>query len=75
MNVEVELDGDMVDAVFRDWPRERGVEATELLDLFLVHGVEPGLARLKVAELFSPPRVTALLGSIPDFSALAPGST
>ena len=44
------------------------------LDLFLVHGVEPGVARLKVTELFSPPRPTALSRAIPGFSAFVPGS-
>ena len=73
--MQVEVDSDMIDAVFRDWPRERGELAMKLLDVFLIHGADPGLARLKVSELFSPPRVTALLGTVPDLSALAPGST
>ena len=54
-------DEDMIDAVFMNWPREQGIEATELLNLFLIHGTEPGIARLKVSELFSPPRVTERL--------------
>ena len=45
----------MVDAVFKDWSHEQGAEATKMLDLFLVHGKDPGIARLKVSELFSPP--------------------
>ena len=32
------------------------------------------MARLKVTELFSPPRPTVLPRAIPDFSAFAPGS-
>ena len=56
------------------WPQEQGAAATELQDLFLVHGVESDVARLKVTELFSPPRPTALPRAIPDFSAFAPGS-
>ena len=70
MQVETEV----VDAVFSNWPQEQGAAATELLDLFLVHGVELGVARLKVTELFSPPRPTALPRAVPDFSAFAPGS-
>ena len=38
------------------------------------HGVEPGLARLKVTELFTPLRATAPPRAIPAFSAFAPGS-
>ena len=72
---EEAADEDMIDAVFGSWPPELGREATELLDAFLMHGVEPGLARLRVAELFSPPRVTAALGALPSFADLAPGST
>ena len=67
--------GDMVDVVFMSWPLELGIDATKLLDAFLIHGAEPGMARAKVAELFSPPRVTAALGVLPGFAALAPGST
>ena len=42
---------------------------------FLPPGIEPGLPRLKVAELYSPPRVMAELGRLPSCAALAPGST
>jgi hypothetical protein len=66
---------DMVDAVFRDLPYEQGAEATRMLDLFLVHGMDPGIARLKVSELFSPPRVTEQLRTMPDFASFEPGST
>ena len=66
---------DMVDVVFKDWPYEQGVEATRVLDLFLVHGMDPGIARLKVSELFSPPRVTEQLRILPDFAFFEPGST
>ena len=40
--------------------QEQGAEATELQDLFLVHGAAPGLARLKVTE----PRRTSPKGRI-----------
>jgi hypothetical protein len=46
-----------------------------MLDLFLVHGVDPGIARLKVSELFSPPRVAEQLRVLPDFASFEPGST
>ena len=77
-NVEDHGDGDgamqveteVVDSVFSNWPQEQGAVATELLDLFLVHGVEPGVARLKVTELFSPPRPTVLPRAIPDFVSI-----
>jgi len=69
------VDEDMIDAVFKDWHSEKGLEATELLNLFLIHGTEPSIARLKVTDFFSPPRVTEQLGALPDLTALAPGST
>ena len=70
----MQVEREVFDSVFSNWPQEQGAAATELLDLFLVHGVESGVARLKVSELFSPPRPTVLPRAIPDFSAFAPGS-
>ena len=65
----MQIDGDaMLDAAFSDWPQAQGRQATALLNMFLVHGADPGLARLRVTELFSPPRVTALLSSLPHVS-------
>ena len=49
-------------------------EATQILDLLLIAGVSLRDARAKVAELYSPPRVTAALGRIPHLS-LAGGPT
>ncbi len=68
-------DRDSVDAMIQSWTLALRLEATNMLDLFLIHGAEPNLARLNVAELFSPARITAMLGSLPNFAALAPGST
>ena len=65
----------MVDAVFRNLPHEQAVDATKTLDLFLVHSMDPGLARLRVSELFSPPRVTEQLWAMPNFASFEPGST
>ena len=49
--------------------RERRQEATRILELFLISGASLGDARYKVAELFSPPRVTQLIGSLPHLGA------
>ena len=54
-------------------PAERR-EANEIVELFLTHGVELPVARAKVAELYSPPRVTAQLAKLPQLH-LAPGQT
>ena len=49
-------------------------EANEIVELFLTHGVELPVARAKVAELYSPPRVTTQLAKLPRFNLL-PGQT
>ena len=59
--MQVEADSEMLGVAFRTWPRKHRELATRLVDLFIIHGVDPGLARLKVTELFSPPRVTATM--------------
>ena len=76
MQVEDVAGEEVLDGVFKSWPYECGKEATELLDLLLVHGAEPGLVNTKIAELFSPPppRVTLATGALPSFAALVPGS-
>ena len=48
--------------------------ATRLYDLLLTTGVSPGDGQAKVAELYSPPRVTVELGGLPHLS-LKGGST
>ena len=49
-------------------------EANEIVELFLALGAELQEARAKVAELYSPPRVTAQLAKLPQLH-LAPGQT
>ena len=55
MQVEEVAREEMLDGVFKSWPCQCGKEATELLDLLLVHGAEPWLVNTKIAELFSLP--------------------
>ena len=45
--------------------RQTAREANSIYELLLVHGVSRGDAAAKVAELYSPPRVTAQLGRLP----------
>ena len=53
--MEVEEDQNArVDCCFRDRPREKAKDATELLNLFLVHGASRAEASFRVTELFSP---------------------
>ena len=49
-------------------------EANEIVELFLTHGVALPIARAKVAELYSPPRVTTQLARLPQLH-LSPGQT
>jgi hypothetical protein len=44
-------------------PESQGAEA--LYELMLTMGADPGHSRAKVAELYSPPRVTTHIGSLP----------
>ena len=76
MQVEEVAGEEMLDGVFKSWPYQCGKEATELLDLLLVHGAEPGLVNTKIAELFGlpPPRVTLATGALRSFAAPVPGS-
>ena len=76
MQVEEVAGEEMLDGVFKSWPYQCGKEATELLDLLLVHGAEPGLVNTKIAELLGlpPPRVTLATGPLPSFAALVPRS-
>ena len=41
-----------------EMPKSAKIEATNLAELFMVHGVDAKRARAKVVELYSPPRVT-----------------
>ena len=49
-------------------------EANEILELFLTLGAALPEAQAKVAELYSPPRVTAQLAKLPQLH-LSPGQT
>jgi hypothetical protein len=84
---EEEVVGDMMESVLmapglsalrdrfqRSLPLRMHREATRLYDLLLTTGVSPGDAHAKVAELYSPPRVTVELGRLPHLS-LKGGST
>ena len=66
----------MLDGAFKSWPCQCGKEATELLDLLLVHGAEPGLVNTKIAGLSSlpPPPITLATGALQSFAALVRGS-
>jgi hypothetical protein len=52
----------------RSLPLRMYREATRLYDLLLTTGVSPGDAQAKVAEPYSPPRVTVELGRLPHLS-------
>jgi hypothetical protein len=64
---------DLIDAL-KSVPKKVRAEATELMELFLVHGVSPEMAKAKVVELYSPPRVTKELGRVRSLY-LSAGST
>ena len=49
-------------------------EANEIVELFLTLGAEFHMARAKVAELYSPPRVTTHIAKLPQLH-LAAGQT
>ena len=66
---------DMIDGMFKGLPESLAKEATHIYELLLVTGVEPSTAKLKVAELYSPPRVTHEMQFLPVMSTFAPGST
>jgi hypothetical protein len=71
---EDELTADDLDVLPPNVPDAVRAEATMLLELLLVHGVGADAAKAKVAELFSPPRVTKELKKVRSLH-LAPGST
>ena len=60
----LQVETEVVDAVCSNWPQDQGAAATELLDPFLVHRVQPCLARMKVTEPPSLPRATALPSAV-----------
>ena len=79
MHVEPDGDEEVLGALWWDalplvrTPRMRR-EAVQIYELMLVSGVSPGDAEAKIIELYSPPRVTALIGTLPNMS-LAGGPT
>merc|ERR1712026_132976 len=73
MHVEADDDADLMGALSVEgvpWLPSRRVarEANGIYEMLLVHGVSCGDAAAKVAELYSPPRVTAELGRLPNMS-------
>lgn len=74
-DIQVEADeGEMVDFLGKETPRDTEIEATQLYEMMLVLGVSAPLAQAKVVELYSPPRVTSELAAVPNVS-LGPGLT
>ena len=57
-----------------DWTDSKVREATEIWELFLVHGVKPEVAGAKIVELYSRPRVTKQLSKF-RYKGLEIGST
>ncbi len=75
MTQEVPGDADaMIDFLGVHVPAIALPAATALYEVFLVHGAPVREARAKTVELYSPPRVTKELSSMPTFP-LAAGST
>ena len=73
MHVEGDDDAFLMDAlaaegVSQSLGRQAAREANSIYEMLLVHGVSRGDAAAKVAELYSPPRVTAELGRLPHMS-------
>jgi hypothetical protein len=73
--VPVEVDADaMIDFLGTHVPALALPAATTLYELFLVHGSSASAAAAKIVELYSPPRVTKELSSMPMLP-LSAGST
>ena len=71
---EAEMDALLLASIGRVPSRRAIREATRLFEVLLVAGVSAGDARAKIAELYSPPRVSAAAGTLPNLS-LVGGST
>ena len=56
-------------------PEEGRTAAEDIYEMLILLGASQDQAKRKVAELFSPPRVTRALSSLPRLIGLAPGST
>ena len=64
---EEELMGSLLAEVRKLNPSRRlNREATRLFELLLTTGVSPGDARAKIVELYSPPRATSEMSTLPD---------
>ena len=74
MTMTVQVEEERVEEGFAGLPDVVAREATQLYELLLAYGAAPGDARHKVTELYSPPRVTAMVGRLPRLGLL-PGST
>ena len=79
MRVEEEPDDELLGSVELDMipgvrSRRMDREAARLYDLLLATGVSRGDAKANIIELYSPRRVTAEIGTLPNMS-LAGGST
>ena len=55
----------MIDGLYKELSEANAKEATIIYELLLVSGADPEVAKLKVAELYSPPRVTRELQRLP----------
>ena len=66
-------DEDLIDGL-KSAPDTIRAEATTLMELLMIYGVEPEMAKAKVVELFSPPRVTKELSRARSLR-LSAGST
>ena len=59
-------DDDMINLLDAGMPEETAKEYLNLYELFLVQGVARGVAKAKVAELFSPPRISEEIRRLPN---------
>jgi hypothetical protein len=59
---------DMIGLLQANMPKEVAKDFLNIYELFLIQGASRGIARAKVAELFSPPRVTEGMRRIPNLT-------
>ena len=79
MHIEGDNEDELIEALTLEGvsglqTRRAAREANQLFEMLLIAGVSRGDAAMKITELFSPPRVTAELGRLPQMS-LVGGST
>ena len=63
-------DEDMMNLLEAGMPKETAKQYLHIYELFLIHGVSRGVAKAKVAELYSPPRVTEEMRRIPNLGLM-----